>query len=239
MAVLTLVKNRLCWVGDLGHEESVVLHVRDTLHEEKTMWKFATPCSATICAGFIGLALLSGSTPAATAEPLSCLQGQTTKITKGFRISPVPLNLDGRNRDLVGLGSYIVNAQGGCNDCHTNPPFAEGGDPFEGEPKQINAAAYLAGGQEFGPFISRNITPCANERPAGLTFSRFVEAMRTGKDFKDDRLPPGNTPILQVMPWPIYGEMTGCDLRAIYEYLRAIPAHPGCVPPGASPGEDE
>ena len=56
--------------------------------------------------------------------------------------------------------------------------------------------------------------------------------MRTGVDLKDDLLPPGKTPILQVMPWPVYSMMTRCDLRAIYEYLRAIPPHEGCVPAG-------
>jgi hypothetical protein len=35
------------------------------------------------------------------------------EIALGYRISPVPLNLIGKNRELVGLGSYIVNAQGG------------------------------------------------------------------------------------------------------------------------------
>jgi hypothetical protein len=37
-----------------------------------------------------------------------------SKIKRGFEIAPVPLNLDGKNRALVGLGSYIVNAQGDC-----------------------------------------------------------------------------------------------------------------------------
>ena len=42
----------------------------------------------------------------------------------GYAIAPVPLNLEGKNRDLVGLGSFIVNAQGDCNGCHTagGPP---------------------------------------------------------------------------------------------------------------------
>ena len=41
-----------------------------------------------------------------------------SKIQVGFKIAPVPLNLDRKNRALVGLGSYIVNAQGDCNGCH-------------------------------------------------------------------------------------------------------------------------
>jgi hypothetical protein len=28
------------------------------------------------------------------------------------------------------------------------------------------------------------------------------------------------------MPWPVYGKMINRDLRAIYEYLRAIPSRP-------------
>ena len=41
---------------------------------------------------------------------------------------------------------------------------------------------------------------------------------------------------LRLMPWPVQGQMTYCDLRAIYEYLRAIPPHAGCVPPGVQGG---
>jgi hypothetical protein len=40
-----------------------------------------------------------------------------SRIERGFEIAPLPLNLDGKNRELVGLESYLVNA-GGCNDCH-------------------------------------------------------------------------------------------------------------------------
>ena len=104
------------------------------------------------------------------------------RILKGFEIAPVPLNMRNRNKDLVGLGSYIVNAQGGCNDCHTNPPYAPGGDPFLGEPKQINTEHYLAGGQHFGPFVSANITPDSNGLPHGLTLPEFRSVLRTGHD---------------------------------------------------------
>src|SRR5206468_4146993 len=79
------------------------------------------------------------------------------RIDRGFDIAPVALHFKKKDRDLVGLGSYIVNAQGGCNDCHTNPPYSS--DPHLGLPKVVNSAHYLAGGAAFGPFISRNITP--------------------------------------------------------------------------------
>ena len=151
------------------------------------------------------------------------------KIARGFNIAPVPLNLKGKNRALVGLGSYIVNAQGSCNECHTNPPYKEGGNPFLGQPEQINTDGYLAGGQAFGPFISRNLTPNAEGLPAGLTFEQFLHVIRTGED--EDKLPPHvpsyDQDLLQVMPWPVFKQMTNRDLRAVYEYLRAIPSKPG------------
>jgi hypothetical protein len=153
---------------------------------------------------------------AAAARPAD---PDAARIAKGLRIAPVRLDFRGLDRGLVGLGSYIVNAQGACNDCHTNPPFAEGGNPFLGEPKRINAARYLAGGTPFGPgIVSRNITPDRRGLPGGLTLRQFLATMRTGQDADH----PGR--LLQVMPWPVYQGMNYRDLRAIYEYLRAIPS---------------
>ena len=104
------------------------------------------------------------------------------RILVGYKINPVPLNLSHKNQDLVGLGSYMVNAVGGCSDCHTNPTYLPGGDPFLGQPKVVNAQHFLAGGQHFGPFVSRNLTP-ENGLPAGHTFAEFRTILRTGKDF--------------------------------------------------------
>jgi len=152
-----------------------------------------------------------------TAAVVLSAQG-ASKIQRGADVAPVPLNMNGLNPALVREGSYIVNAHGGCNDCHTVPSYAPGGDPFAGEPTEVNAACYLAGGAAFGPFISRNITPRANGLPAGRTLDQFKQIMREGKDFRTDA-----TPILQVMPWPVYGQMTDRDIEAVYEYLSAIP----------------
>ncbi len=147
------------------------------------------------------------------------------RILVGYNISPVPLNLAPKNPDLVGLGSYLVNGVGGCSDCHTNPTYLPGGDPFLGQPKVVNAKHYLAGGQHFGPFVSRNLTP-ENGLPAGHTFAEFRTILRTGKDY--DHAHPQMGPLLQVMPWPTYQNMTDHDIRAIYEYLSVIPpATPG------------
>jgi hypothetical protein len=148
------------------------------------------------------------------------------EVQIGFSIAPVKLNLKDKDPELVGLGSYIVNAQGGCNDCHTCPSYAPGHNPFPppifgaGGDGQINAATYLAGGVDFGPpgnvVTSANLTPDANGRPEGLTLEQFEIAIRTGHD-------PVRNDNLAVMPWPYYRHMTGRDLDAIYAFLSAIP----------------
>jgi hypothetical protein len=206
--------------------------------------------------GFAGISITSLRVHADSGE-------SDSRIQIGFNIVPVNLNLEGLNRALVGKGSYIVNAQGDCNGCHNNPrlggAWAPGHNPYFGQPKKENAAAYLAGGTPFGPFpgtgkfvppgspqglyvYSRNLTPgcesspCTNPLPEGGTsFQDFVTIIRAGHDFDNAHpacpamgaqgciAPPFDANLLQVMPWPVYGNMSDDDLAAIYEYLKAIP----------------
>ncbi len=140
------------------------------------------------------------------------------RAAKGLVIAPVRLDLRGKSRQQVGTGSYLVNAVAGCNDCHTWPNYAAGGDPYLGQRMKINAAHYLAGGRPFGPgLVSPNITPDAHGKPGGMTWHQFESAIRMGHD------PDGSGRILQVMPWPAYSNMLDQDLEAIYAYLMAIP----------------
>ena len=150
------------------------------------------------------------------------------RVDQGLEIAPVQLTFRNRDRDLVGLGSYIVNAQAACADCHSCPTYTPGHNPFQGGDGQINPTNYLAGGVPFGPIISANITPDASGKPAGLTFEEYLQLIRTGHD------PDDPDEILQVMPWPILRNMTDHDILAIYTYLSSIPhAEPGsCTGPG-------
>ena len=121
----------------------------------------------------------------------------SSQVRRGFEINPagVQLNLRGKNRRLVGLGSYIVNTSG-CNDCHTHPEFLLNSNPFRGEPEMINYPQFLSGGRMFGPILtSANLTPDAHGKPAGLTLDQFITTLRTGHNPNDN--PPH---ILQVMP---------------------------------------
>jgi hypothetical protein len=140
------------------------------------------------------------------------------RIARGFAIVPVPLNLNGLDRQKVGLGSYFVNSAGGCGDCHSEQVYRKGGDPYLGQTKHIRIAGYLAGGRAFGPFVSANLTPDRNRRPGGMTLTQFLAAMQHGRD------PDNPNRILQVMPWPMYADLLRSDLVAIYEYLKAIPS---------------
>jgi mono/diheme cytochrome c family protein len=120
----------------------------------------------------------------------------------------------------AGRGSYLVNAMAACNDCHTAP---QGGlIPMTVD---VNTAAYLAGGIDIGSFLgvgpvfSRNLTP---DPSTGLflTEEQFIQTMRFAADF---RRPPGST--LRVPPhFPAEYRLTLDDLKAVYAYLRAIPA---------------
>jgi hypothetical protein len=57
--------------------------------------------------------------------------GDDSRIQVGFKYAHdqgISLDLKGKNRALVGLGSYLVNGVGGCNDCHTAPPYTQDPD---------------------------------------------------------------------------------------------------------------
>ena len=136
------------------------------------------------------------------AGAINAPEEDSSRVQAGFdyaKSQGLTLDLKGKNRGLVGLGSYLVNAVGGCNDCHTAPPFTK--DPYAalGAPKQINIDCYLAGGTPFGPPgpgtpVSRDITPFEDGKPAGLSLEQFIHVIRTGED------PDNPGMVLDVMP---------------------------------------
>jgi hypothetical protein len=218
--------------------------------------RFVRPTAAVAAFATLVLAGILNISPRVKAR--NDVSDSDSRIQQGLAIAPVPLNLGGKNLALVGLGSYIVNATVPCNECHGAGPaitqFLPGGNPYFGQPKIINPATYLGGGRDFGALvpgsahiISRNLTPDKTGLPeGGRTFDEFAQIIRTGVDL--DNLHPTcplgvvNTScipapfrgdLLQVMPWPGLQSLTDHDLRAIYEYLSAIPCVAG--PPAPSP----
>jgi hypothetical protein len=149
-------------------------------------------------------------------------EGQISEqAQKGLDIAPFQLDVTGLSKaekEKLGLGSYLVNSVGGCTDCH-NTPAPDG------------SAKYLSGGVGFpigasGELVyGRNLTPDA-DTGMKLTEAEFLEAMRTGKDYKSDNAEE----LLFVMPWFNYRWMSTDDLKAIYAYLQKVPAVRNPVP---------
>jgi len=158
-------------------------------------------------AGAVLAVILMESPTVQAQEDLNGYERSLIKI--GFEIAPVPLNLNGKDPNLVGLGSYLVNAVNDCNFCHTSggPPnvnFANGFNPYFGQKKKTDPTTYMAGGADFGPavfpipgvyppeesgsyvgpdIISRNLTPDKTGRAeGGRTLAQFMEILRTGHD---------------------------------------------------------
>jgi hypothetical protein len=136
----------------------------------------------------------------------------------GLDIAPVMLDLtglDGPGIEKVGIGSYWVNAVIDCSGCHNSP-----------------TGGYLAGGVPFvidasGDVVySRNLTP---DPMYGLkhTEAQFIETFQTGRDFHPDQ--NGGDGMLIVMPWSNFRWLHVDDIKAIYAYLRAIPANTNSV----------
>ena len=156
---------------------------------------------------------------------------ESSQIQIGMDIAPVHLDLKGKNRSLVGLGSYIVNAQGGCNDCHTwritdvatnsGSNYEEGGDPFLGQPEQILCRG-ISGGRP--PVWPLHLTQPDAERKRPSCGADARQIHRDPADWRGQQEPSSAiSPLLQVMPWPVYANMTDRDLKAVYQFLRSIP----------------
>ncbi len=147
----------------------------------------------------------------------------STGAQHGFDISPVPvaqLNLSSYTPaqiEMAGNGSYLVNAVGDCSGCHTVPG---------------PTGKFLAGGQSFGPVSSRNLTPDPTTGMT-LTVDQFVNALRTGGDYRS--APDGGMPTetLIVMPWTTFRWMSTYDLESMWWYLHALPPTPNQVSPDA------
>ena len=103
-----------------------------------------------------------------TAHAVTAQSAKTNK--PGLENSPVPLSVQGKDRDSVARGSYLVNGVAECFSCHTTP------------------AGYLAGGLEFPlpltdvqgftSVFSRNLTPDPETGLGNVSDSAIARALR-------------------------------------------------------------
>lgn len=151
------------------------------------------------------------------------------------------------NAELVKRGEQLVT-MGGCNDCHTplqfdpnigmpmpqksrmlsgHPAFAPGP---AAQPGQTDSAVFgptmTSMKLPFGTVYAANLTPDVETGIGGWTEDQFVRALRTGKhQGKVD-----GRPILPPMPWQNLAAAPEADLKAVFAYLRTIPAIKNKVP---------
>ena len=95
-----------------------------------------------------------------------------------------------------------------CADCHTPQ---DRGTAIPG----LAMAGGFTLNEPSGQVTSTNITP----DPSGISYydeALFLEVMRTGQ-VKARKLNP-------TMPWALYGKMSDDELKAIFAYLRSLPA---------------
>jgi mono/diheme cytochrome c family protein len=101
--------------------------------------------------------------------------------------------------DKVARGKYLVRMGCGCHNVADKLGYA-GGD-------------HLAG--PWGDVTSANLTP----DPSGISYlseATFITALRTGY--------VGARQLNSIMPWGAFKSLTDDDLKAIFSYLRTLPA---------------
>jgi hypothetical protein len=158
---------------------------------------------------------------------------------RGRSISPVVLadSRDGGHDDdrqgrSVGLGSYIANSLAHCNDCHTHPDRTADG-------AKVNVASFLTGGTVFKtppplqPIMKYVRATSANLEGASHGFfrepddsyARFRKIIRTGTLVDETPARPLAFPMSLVAP--NLAKLLESDLRAVYDFAKAVPASTG------------
>jgi len=156
----------------------------------------------------------------------------------------------GEKTDFVKRGEYLATV-GGCNDCHTpkvqNPqgiPVPDQARLLSGHPENLpypkwspddiqnrHALAMTnemmtAWAGPWGVSFAANLTPDKETGIQEWSETMFIQAMRTGKHQGQ----PNGRDILPPMPWFNIKQATDDDLKAIWAYLRSLPAVKNRVP---------
>lgn len=136
------------------------------------------------------------------------------RIMKAFLLEPVgptrALVLRVEPGPTVAYGEYLATTVANCAGCHTNRDMRTGeriGEPFAGG---LELESHTQAGAKF---ITPNLTP---DPETGhiyrWTEDQFIARFRHAVE----------TP--SPMPWRAFSKLTDDDLRALYRYLRSVPA---------------
>ncbi len=158
------------------------------------------------------------------------------------------------NKKMIERGKWLVNV-GGCHDCHSPKKFGPNGPMIDetkmlsGAPAQNPVPEIPKGviGMEpnkwfgfysadlttwvgsWGVSFARNLTPDVATGLGSWTDAMFIKTLRVGKHMGEGRqlLPP--------MPWENFAKLNDADLKAIFAYLKSLPAIENAVPDPISP----
>ncbi|WP_367873753.1 diheme cytochrome c-553 [Luteolibacter sp. Populi] len=156
-----------------------------------------------------------------------------------MKASPAPVEMS--KDEKIARGAYLVRL-GGCADCHTpkimtgkglvddeNRAFSGHPADLELPPAQLGdgpwgaaTAGMTAWAGPWGVSYAANLT--ADHSTGLFSEETFIAAMRTGKKrgIGRDILPP--------MQWQPLAAASDADLKAIYAFLRSVPAVHNSVP---------
>jgi hypothetical protein len=142
-------------------------------------------------------------------------------------------------------GKYLVEAIGGCNDCHTPYKMGDNGpEPdmtrmLSGHPSDMSVTppphlsgpwmaavsnTFTAWVGPWGISYTKNLTPDKETGLGTWTEQQFIDTLRNGREQGRGRqlLPP--------MPWQDFRMMTDDDLKSIFAFLKSIPPIKNKVP---------
>ncbi len=152
--------------------------------------------------------------------PRSKLNFPVNVLIKG---APQPVSsapLPDRNNRLE-YGKYLVTV-GACAGCHTQE---DGG--------KLNKDMLFAGGREFriGPYLvnSANITFDPETGLGSWSEERLIAKFKGFRSFDGGSAPAASQANFGIMPWIGMSRLHEDDLRAMYAYLRTLPAKQNAV----------
>jgi hypothetical protein len=204
----------------------------------------------TVGATMVGAAFSDSSKPRVNAvSSMPKPQPMEVKRIPGTN-DPMPVASLANDPEAIEQGKYLVEIVG-CNDCHTPFKMTERGpEPdmsrmLSGHPQGVTlpeiqldprsgwafagASTNTAFAGPWGVSYAANLTPDVLTGMGIWTEDNFVNAIRNGKHWGTAR------PIMPPMPWQAFSKMTDYDLKAIYAYLRTIPAINNQVPDWEAP----
>jgi mono/diheme cytochrome c family protein len=191
---------------------------------------------------------------AGAAAAIALIAGSGEQAASGQK--PAPPAASGQKPAATGSvarGKYLVTAMG-CHDCHTpwklgaNGPEPDMSLGLSGHPASMTVppppapsgpwvgaftGSFTAWTGPWGTSYTANLTPDPETGLGLWTEQQFVDTIRTGRRQGRGR------EILPPMPWPAFKNLNDADLKAIFAYLRTVPAIKNKVPDPviATPGK--